>query len=60
VVELKLQPSTIFRVQAQLDDFPIKLEFEGKAESLKGIVEHLNAIGALSAGVRQGTDLLTK
>jgi len=39
VVELKSQPgqpSAKFRVQAQLDGFPIELEFEGKADSLKG------------------------
>ncbi|MCI0663983.1 MAG: hypothetical protein L0220_23240 [Acidobacteria bacterium] len=42
-----MQPGARFRIQMTLDGFPCKLEFEGKADGLKGIIERLNAIGAV-------------
>jgi hypothetical protein len=50
VVELKsapVQPAAIFRVQMTLDGFPCELEFEGKADALKGIIERLKSVGAV-------------
>lgn len=42
-----MQPAAKFRVQITLDGFPCELEFEGKADALKGIIEQLKSIGAV-------------
>ena len=59
VVELKsapVQPTSKFRIQMTLDGFPCELEFEGKADALKGIIERLKSIGAITpASTRQAT-----
>jgi hypothetical protein len=35
-----------FKVNATLEGFPVEIEFEGKADTLKALVDKLKAIGA--------------
>lgn len=40
-------PSARFKITVELDGFPVEIEAEGKADSLKALVERLKAIGAV-------------
>jgi hypothetical protein len=40
-------PSAKFTIQATLDGFPIVIEGEGRADSLRALIDRLRAIGAV-------------
>ncbi|MCI0338812.1 MAG: hypothetical protein L0226_14650 [Acidobacteria bacterium] len=39
-------PSARFKITVELDGFPVEIEAEGKADSLKTLIERLKTIGA--------------
>jgi len=39
-------PAARFQIAAQIDGFPITVEVEGKADSLRAMIDRLKAIGA--------------
>jgi hypothetical protein len=39
-------PGAKFKIAVELDGFPVEIEFEGKSDNLKSLVERLKTIGA--------------
>ena len=39
-------PTALFQIAALIDGFPITVEIEGKADSLRAMIDRLKAIGA--------------